>query len=361
MRVGWGSQSRTLTAGLPLHLGGCAIAHESGLGGRLQGDVVCHSVLEALLSACGLPNYELMFETEEEESDTEPLVVLAQTATGLYRQRLQGISNVVVKLALRKPDLSSYRKDMLMQLASALRLHPDQVTVSFEQNPAHLPDLPPDTVRAQASLSCVTGPVLKSKQQHDRFLLQQSVAFEEDREPESDEFDENAPERVKQFEKAVQSKLPPLPAADPPQAGATLIVYSDGASRGNPGPSSTGWVVLNEQGLLVHEGGEAVGRHTNNQAEYLAVQAAAKWIEQQLGRNFTLDLRLDSELVVKQLLGEWKVKDRELKQLAMQTLNLLMYFDSFEIRHVPRAENRRADALANKALDEERKSPRKKC
>jgi ribonuclease HI len=71
------------------------------------------------------------------------------------------------------------------------------------------------------------------------------------------------------------TKLPPLPAAPKPQSGDELIIYTDGASRGNPGPAAVGWVVFDAQGRLVHEDGSAIGKRTNNQAEYLAVSAAA--------------------------------------------------------------------------------------
>ncbi len=164
--------------------------------------------------------------------------------------------------------------------------------------------------------------------------------------------DKDLPARARKFEDAISSKLPPLPPAPKPKEGDDLIIYTDGASRGNPGPSATGWVVLDVQGRLVYETGSTIGEHTNNQAEYLAVQEAAEWVEQNLGRSHNLHFRLDSELVAKQLSGDWKIKDAGLKQLAMEAMNALMFFDSFDLTHVPRKENQRADALANRALNE---------
>jgi len=162
--------------------------------------------------------------------------------------------------------------------------------------------------------------------------------------------DAGLPERAQKFERALKSKLPPLPEAPPPQAGASLIVYTDGASRGNPGPSASGWVVLDAEGRLVGEGGSDLGKRTNNEAEYMAVAEAARWIEDNVGRELNIEFRLDSELVVKQLRGEWKLKDPGLKQLALPVMNQLGYFLSVELKHVPREQNQRADALANRVL-----------
>ena len=171
-------------------------------------------------------------------------------------------------------------------------------------------------------------------------------------EPEPDILeDPTLPRRAREFEQAVRSGLPPLPRAQAPEPGSTLYVYSDGASRGNPGKAATGFVVMDGAGLLVHEGGTRLEDCTNNQAEYRAIIEALEWVERELGHDFHLECRLDSELVVKQLKGEYKVKKEELKPLSMKAMNLLMYFTSFELRHVPRAENARADAMANAVLD----------
>jgi ribonuclease HI len=133
------------------------------------------------------------------------------------------------------------------------------------------------------------------------------------------------------------------------EGGGRAHAYFDGGSRGNPGPAGIGWVVVSGDGIL-GEGGETIGRATNNQAEYealLRVLEAAR----DLGIE-ELDIRGDSQLVVKQVRGEWDTNDPELREKRVQVRELLMEFDRWDIEHVPREINERADELANEALDD---------
>ena len=128
-----------------------------------------------------------------------------------------------------------------------------------------------------------------------------------------------------------------------------LTVCFDGASRGNPGKAAIGIVVV-QNGVPVREIGEAIGEATNNVAEYRALlrgleEAAA------LGAR-RVQILSDSELVVRQLSGRYRVRSPALAQLHRDALTRLRRFDRVSIRHVPRAENRGADALANRALDQ---------
>ncbi len=127
-------------------------------------------------------------------------------------------------------------------------------------------------------------------------------------------------------------------------------IYVDGASRGNPGPAGVG-ILINSQSHTEAQVSCYIGEATNNQAEYkaliIALEEAAK-----LGAKH-VDVRMDSELVVKQLNGSYKVRDTKLKPLFRQVKQLLTRFDSFAIMHIPRQQNRIADSLANQAIDEE--------
>ena len=129
-----------------------------------------------------------------------------------------------------------------------------------------------------------------------------------------------------------------------------VVIHSDGASRNNPGPAAIGATVKDEQGRLLATISRSIGRATNNQAEYRAVIAA---LEQaiKLGAR-QVELNLDSELVVKQMRGEYQVKNRELRGLLQRALELSRRFPNFEIQHIPRDLNREADRLANRAIDE---------
>ena len=125
-----------------------------------------------------------------------------------------------------------------------------------------------------------------------------------------------------------------------------LIIYTDGASRGNPGPAAIGVVIRDEQGRVIARISEAIGRTTNNRAEYFALIAG---LEEALRLGAErVDLRMDSELIVRQLTGKYRSK--ELKALHKQTHQLLLKFKSYSIQHIPRERNKDADALTRHAL-----------
>jgi probable phosphoglycerate mutase len=126
------------------------------------------------------------------------------------------------------------------------------------------------------------------------------------------------------------------------------VIYTDGGSRGNPGPAGAGAVIL-QAGKAVAEISEFLGVQTNNVAEYTALVLALKKALQ-LGIS-NVEVRMDSELIVKQMQGKYKVKHSGLKPLFIETVNLSKKFLSFRIAHVPREENSHADQLANAAMD----------
>jgi len=127
------------------------------------------------------------------------------------------------------------------------------------------------------------------------------------------------------------------------------ILYIDGASRGNPGPAGIGIVILDEKKKKVKELYKYIGETTNNIAEYNALiyglDEAAK-----LGAN-EIAVNMDSELVAKQLNGEYKVKDPNIKALFEKAAGVLKNFANFEIAHIDRLKNKDADRLANKAIN----------
>jgi ribonuclease HI len=127
-----------------------------------------------------------------------------------------------------------------------------------------------------------------------------------------------------------------------------LTVNVDGGARGNPGPAAIG-VVVREGGEVIAEVGEKIGEATNNVAEY---KALLKGIELAAAHGASeLELLGDSELVVRQVEGRYKVKNAGMKELHEEVKRALLDFDSWSIRHVRRAENADADRLVNEALD----------
>jgi ribonuclease HI len=134
------------------------------------------------------------------------------------------------------------------------------------------------------------------------------------------------------------------------------ITYTDGGARGNPGPAGIGGVVLDTEGIVIGEVSEYIGETTNNQAEYRALLATLQKAKS-LGATH-VDCYLDSQLVVRQMNREYKIKDPGLAQLFMQIYNLSMTIGTVTYTHVPRAQNAAADRLVNKAIDRQLASRR---
>ncbi|MBI2609239.1 MAG: ribonuclease HI family protein [Deltaproteobacteria bacterium] len=128
------------------------------------------------------------------------------------------------------------------------------------------------------------------------------------------------------------------------------ILYTDGASRGNPGESGAGVILYDSHGEVLCEITEYLGRGTNNQAEYKAFIIGLKKAKKLEIQDLTV--KMDSELIVRQLKGEYKVKNEGLLSLFLEAKKLILQFRSLKVEHVPRKENKEADRLANEALDE---------
>ena len=141
----------------------------------------------------------------------------------------------------------------------------------------------------------------------------------------------------------------PATAESPFPAGALAMAWADGASRGNPGPAAWGCVYTTEDGEPLCGEAATLGETTNNVAEYRGCIAALERMQAWGVRRGVL--RLDSELVVRQINGQYKVRQEHLKPLVARAQSLRAGFEQMRIEHVPRKQNAIADALANAALD----------
>lgn len=132
---------------------------------------------------------------------------------------------------------------------------------------------------------------------------------------------------------------------------ATLTIHSDGGSRGNPGPAAYGFTIHNDENLLLHEEGEYIGIETNNVAEYTGVLKAFEWISTH-SEPGAINVILDSELVARQLSGIYKIKNENLKGYVAAIKSLERKIAAtVTYTSIPRAQNKEADRLVNKALD----------
>ena len=128
-----------------------------------------------------------------------------------------------------------------------------------------------------------------------------------------------------------------------------VVIYTDGACRGNPGPSGIGASIENENGDEIATVSSYIGNGTNNRAEYIAaIEGVKKAIQLQAEE---IELRMDSLLVVRQVEGLWKIKHPSLKILNQELKHALNSLKKWRVKHVPREKNQRADSLANMALD----------
>lgn len=134
-----------------------------------------------------------------------------------------------------------------------------------------------------------------------------------------------------------------------------IIIYTDGGSRGNPGPSAIGVFVTDASGAMITEMAERIGNATNNFAEYQAVLRGLQTVKDSYGektREMEFELRLDSELVKKQLNGEYQINEAGLVPHFIEIHNLrVSAFPNLTLTHIPREENADADRLVNEALD----------
>lgn len=128
------------------------------------------------------------------------------------------------------------------------------------------------------------------------------------------------------------------------------VIYSDGGSRGNPGPSAAGFVIMEQDGDVVAEGGAYLGHTTNNVAEYQAVYLGLEKA-QEMGF-VTVDFRMDSQLVARQLNGVYKIRNAELRPINNRIAELAQQFERVTFTHVRREYNQLADGVVNKILDQ---------
>lgn len=128
-----------------------------------------------------------------------------------------------------------------------------------------------------------------------------------------------------------------------------LLIYTDGAARGNPGPAGAGAILRDAESRTVAEIAEPLGHATNNVAEWTAVRLALEEA-QRLGATH-VDMRMDSELVARQISGIYRVKHPDLKPIHAAVMELLRGFEGYTIGHVPRELNKDADRLSNVAID----------
>jgi len=134
-----------------------------------------------------------------------------------------------------------------------------------------------------------------------------------------------------------------------------IIIYTDGGSRGNPGPAAIGVIFCNQKKQVIKKYSQYLGKATNNIAEYQGAIFSLKKFKtlfgKKLAKSTEIELRSDSELLIKQLNGEYKVLDPEIQTLFLKIWNLRLDFKKVKFKLIPRKKNKEADSLVNEVLD----------
>lgn len=133
-----------------------------------------------------------------------------------------------------------------------------------------------------------------------------------------------------------------------------IVVFTDGGSRGNPGPAGAGVYIVDEKNNEIYRECKFLGLKTNNEAEYLAMNLALKYLAKNSDSLTQITFKLDSKLVVEQMNKNWQIKEDRLRILAEENWKILelLPHSSCLIKHIPRSENKMADLLANQAMDD---------
>jgi ribonuclease HI len=141
-----------------------------------------------------------------------------------------------------------------------------------------------------------------------------------------------------------------------------ILIYTDGGARGNPGPAAIGNIFINERGEVFKKYSQYLGENfTNNEAEYLAAVFALKKFKQLFGKKLAksteIEVRSDSELLIRQLKGEYKILEPKIQTLFLEIWNLKLDFKRIKFKLIPREKNKEADSLVNEVLNTQNLTP----
>lgn len=322
--IGHGFDVHPFKENRKLILGGVTIEHELGLDGHSDADVAIHALIDAILGALGQGDIGRHFpDTNPEYKNISSRKLLIKVA-GMMKNSGYSINNADITIHAEAPKLADYMDEMRGNIADDL-------------------NCPDNRINIKATTWEKLGFVGRGEG-----IAADAVVLLVSTDSKSDE------DKIKETETKPAAKPLQLVDDDTPiehrvKTKGTLTIYTDGASRGNPGPSSAGAVILDSAGNTLKEISMFLGTMTNNQAEYQALILALK--EASSLRPERLVIRMDSQLIVRQISGEYKVKDAKLKPLFALVIQQLKFLKSWDIEHIPRNQNNRADTLANKALD----------
>jgi 2-C-methyl-D-erythritol 2,4-cyclodiphosphate synthase len=319
-RVGIGYDVHRLVDDRRLIIGGERIVHPTGLLGHSDADVLTHAVMSAILGAMAAGSLGDHFpDTDPQYKDISSMDLLERVRILMEEGGYQ-LQNLDTMVICDKPRMSPYIENIRLNLSEALRVPTERVSVKATSTEGLGFTGTGDGIAAQA-------------------ICLLKIPAEESPEPKK-----KKPVTKKKKAEDIPLPLPKILSGDIKN----VVARIDGASDGNPGPSGIGIIFETPDGVKIGELAEAIGEKTNNQAEYLAaikaVQICHDWhIEK-------ISLITDSELLAKQLIGAYKVKNPGILELYKELSCTLKYFKEWKVKHIPRTQNVRADQLSKLAL-----------
>lgn len=316
-RIGLGFDIHRTKKGIPLILGGCKIPSDFGLVSHTDGDVVIHALVDAILSAVGAPDIGLLFPPDAPELAKVSSTELLKAVLASDFQKKFSIEQVDVTILAESPKLSPSYGLIRTEISTLLGLREEDVGVkarSFEG----LGEIGRGEAIAAYALVLVS----------------------------------HLPRKKLPLVGKPSLKVAAIKPVDKTGAQGSIEVYADGASRGNPGPSSCSCVIVDVSGRVLHSEAKKLGFRTNNEAEYEAVIFALEVIRNKLGKSRPVVINIDSELIFGQITGRFQVRSEQLKSLYQEVAARASALPNVQLRLVPREKNEMADKLARNELKE---------
>lgn len=324
-----------------LILGGVRIPGHRGLKGHSDADVLSHAVGDALLGAAGLGDLGSHFPPDDPKwLDAKSLDLLERITKMALNAGIEPTYVDTVIIA-ETPKLSGYIEKMRGNIADVLGLEAECVSIKATTT-EHLGFI--GRKEGIAVLAVLTAELVRTrngkKQESERGMGERTL---KKKSAKPDDF----PATV--FRHPPGAKHKGREILEMFRGFAKLVFHTDGASRGNPGPSGCSVVVLSPEGDPVCAFNWHIGRTTSNVAEYTALVKLLAWLDSLDLHDKPIEIRMDSELVVKHLTGEYRVKSPRLRDLFAEARAYLSKFKHFKLTHIPRGRNELADGLAKEA------------
>ncbi len=328
MRIGHGFDVHKLVKGRKLILGGVGVPFEKGLEGHSDADVLIHAVMDAILGALGANDIGTHFpDTDKKYKDISSMLLLEKVVEMMHAAKFH-LGNLDVLLHADEPKIKELIPGMRKNIAKKFSCGEHRINVKATTWEGL--GFAGTGEGIAASAVCLLIPDVWDED-NEYVPFGTAHLFEQTGSP-------------GQKEKLSGGKT---------KAGETWVAYIDGASKGNPGPSAIGVLIRDPDGLLLAEISEAIGEATNNVAEYRAMIRALE--ECRLLKAENVLVRTDSQLLARQIDGKYKVKNPQLIELFDKVRKSASKFSAFKVEHIPREENKEADALANRALKKKKK------